>query len=121
MTRESSFEIVRSEASVSGVHSFLELMRAFLRRNLRGDEVQLKAYLARVQRRERDASDDLVPKYGPYLINELDSNAFKHDKTSEESVDLSFQVQSTCHSALLHSQKRLFQANAYAFYMRMDR
>jgi len=39
MTRESSFEIVRSEASVSGVHSFLELMRAFLRRNLRGDEV----------------------------------------------------------------------------------
>ena len=35
MTRESSFEIVRSEASISGVHSFLE----FLRRNLRGDEV----------------------------------------------------------------------------------
>ncbi|KYN17161.1 hypothetical protein ALC57_10573 [Trachymyrmex cornetzi] len=73
-------------------------MRAFPRRNLRGDEMQLRAYLARVQRRY-----------------------YKGSAINYESVDLSFQVRSTCHSALLHSQKRLFQANAYVFYMRMDR
>ncbi|KYN35925.1 hypothetical protein ALC56_09716 [Trachymyrmex septentrionalis] len=99
---------MRSRASVSNVHPFLELMRAFLRRNLRGDEVNYNTLAGKRLH------------YIKIIINKQ-INYYKRSAINYESVDLSFQVRSTPHSALLHNQKRLFQANAYAFYMRMDR